>query len=167
MAKIFEEKLGVANTSILSVSRNQLPDVVDIPKENLSEKDERYEKDFELAREGILRNFKNIDEAVQHAFMIAKDNESAQSFMALNSLMKTMTDTAKVMMDIHQSKKIYNKEEKKPEEKKTGDINIQNAVFTGTPRELKEFINNLKKGEETKLIESSPVTYVDVSDDKN
>lgn len=115
------------------------------------DKDEiQVEADFDRARHNILDALTTAKEAVEFMFVIAKDKEDAKSFDSLNGLLKNITDSSKQLVDLYNTKQQFKERKAKSGprgaiEEKGGDVNINNAIFTGTPAELKEFIKNLKK----------------------
>jgi len=110
----------------------------------------QIESDFDRARHNILDALTTAKEAVEHMFVIAKDKEDAKSFDSLNGLLKNIADSSKQLVDLYNTKQQFKERKAKSHpraiaDEKRGDVNINNAIFTGTPAELKTFIENLKK----------------------
>jgi hypothetical protein len=105
----------------------------------------QVDKDFDTARQNILNVIERSNEAIELQNEIFKDKEDARSAEALNALLKTVLDSADKLLDIHKKRKDIMKVDAAIEEEK-GNTYIQNAVFTGSAKELQQLINNLKQG---------------------
>jgi len=114
--------------------------------ETLSVDPKKLQSDFERARDNITSVLENAQQAMVIAFEIAKDKEDAQSFQALNGLLKTISQTSLDLVKVHKELK----EISAPTASAGGGnttMNIDKAVFTGTPKQLRDLVNKRKAGE--------------------
>ena len=83
-----------------------------------------------LIQEGLM--------AVKDARTIAASNEMAMSFQAVAQLIKAVSETTEKMYDVHEKTKKLKEIGDVPGKKimDDGNVNIEKAVFVGTPTEL-------------------------------
>lgn len=98
--------------------------------------DDKKESDFDLARETlrdlIVKNNSVIDEIIS----IARSSETARPFEVAGQLLKTQSEIAKDLLDLHKQKKDI--------EKDTASSSIKqqnNIVFAGSTSDLMKLIN--------------------------
>ena len=130
-----------SNTSVVKVETNPIADQEEEDPELI-----KMEKDFEMARENIVDALRTTKLAVEYMFTIAKDKEDAKSFDSLNGLLKNVNDASAGLIDLYRKKEDYKerKSRKKVPDQQTGTFNIDKAVFTGNPNQLREFISKKK-----------------------
>lgn len=103
--------------------------------------DEKLIRDVEYARNNIYETVEATMEAMQSLKDLAVSSEHPRMFEVFAGLSKNLVDMHKELINIHKIKKDATgvKGETPP---KTGDTNINNAVFVGTTAELSEFFKN-------------------------
>lgn len=104
-----------------------------------SKPDERFNEDFEDIRTSLKDLISETSDVVQKLSIIAQDSEKAAHFTALAQMSTTLLNANKQLLEIYSEKKRYhtNRDSSKDE---TSQINVQNAIFTGTTNDLKEWI---------------------------
>ena len=89
--------------------------------------------DYELAR----RTFRNLIEqgnlAMQDMKDLARESESPRAYEVFSTMMKTISETAKDLYDLHKKTKEL-KEINNKSTRPIGDVTVEKAVFVGTPR---------------------------------
>lgn len=130
------------------VSSNNAVDVIAPQKlEILTDDDvisKKFEEDFNMARENIMNMLFTAREAVADMNVIAKDHEGAKDFEALNSLIKTVVESSNHLVDLYNRRSHFAKKNKSDDEGDT--IHVENAIFTGSTRELMNVIKKIRKG---------------------
>ena len=121
-----------------------VPNNVSTPLIEIDPRDEKEEEDFELVRKTLKELIETGKDAVEDMHAIAKIDEKARSFEVVSTIIRTVAETSKDLYDLHKKSKEAkmlgntNKGHALPSE-----VNIQNAVFVGSPRDrLKEFKKN-------------------------
>lgn len=109
-----------------------------LPKKIEESSSDKKESDFDLARDTlrdlILKNNMVIDEIIS----IARSSETARPFEVAGQLLKTQSEIAKDLMDLHKQKKDI--------EKDTNTIKqTNNIVFAGSTSDLMKLINQPNK----------------------
>lgn len=136
------------NTPAGAVAPENMPPAKIEP--DLSPEEKAMEDDFARAVNNIRDAIMTAKVATEYMFEIAKDKEEARSFDALNSLLKNITDANKTLFELHSKRQEFKEKMRKntaPADGGTTGVNIQNAIFTGTPKDLKRFIEDQKKDE--------------------
>jgi len=105
--------------------------------------DPRFNEDFEEVRTNLKEVIMEVNDNIKKLSMIAQENEKASSFAALAALVTTLLNANKQLLEIYEAKKNYYDENAANE---TANINVQNAIFTGTTAELRDYIKTLNKG---------------------
>lgn len=96
---------------------------------------DEVQDDYELSRKTFRSLIQKGDDALDHLIDIAKESEHPRSFEVLSGLIKTVSDTTKELMDIHKKNKDIRGPKEQPGEL-PGNINVEKAVFVGTPADL-------------------------------
>ena len=98
------------------------------------------ETDYKYARENLYEIIENGSHALNELVEIAKSSEHPRAFEVVASLMKTLTDANKDLLDIQSKVKKL-----KTEDVQTGPNNVTNALFVGSTAELQSMLkDNLK-----------------------
>lgn len=108
--------------------------------------EDKKESDFELARD-TLRDLINKNNAViDDIISLARSSETARPFEVAGQLLKTQTDIAKGLVDLHKQKKDIEADE--PNKIETQN----NIVFAGSTSDLMKMIS----AEKAKVIDAKP-----------
>ena len=94
--------------------------------------------DYRYARENLYGIIENGSHALNDLVEIAKASEHPRAFEVVASLMKTLTDANKGLLEI-QSKV---KKLKQDESTTTGPNNVTNALFVGSTTELQSLLKD-------------------------
>jgi hypothetical protein len=140
---------NVFNISVVSTPSNQLTEqsqALPLIQENKDTEEVRIDQDFDNARSNIVDALTTAKLAVEYMFTIAKEKEDPKSFDTLNNLLKNVTEASRQLVDLYNRKQEFkDRRNKHSPQAIESPVNIQNAVFTGTPAELKDFLKNMKK----------------------
>jgi len=131
--------LPIDSQSIVSTKADSLktntPAVVS--KDNQSRD---IETDYKYARENLYEIIENGSHAIHERAEIAKSSEHPRAFEVVASLMKTLTDANKDLLDIQSKVKKL-----KTDDIQQGPNNVTNALFVGSTAELQNMLkDNLK-----------------------
>lgn len=99
---------------------------------NLEDKD----SDYELARKTLRSLIEKNDSVLESIVSLAKNSETARHFEVAGQLMKTQSDMAKDLMNIHKQKKDIEGPEAPSSIKQQNNI-----VFTGSTSDLMKMIS--------------------------
>jgi hypothetical protein len=138
--KSVEEKLEDAlniNTDIIEATASEVLPVV----QDTGDKDE----DFTKARENIASLIEKGESAVDGILQLAKESEHPRAYEVASTLIKTMVEANKELLDIHKQKKDLEKEDYKGPTKAVQN----NTVFVGSTKELQQQLLQLAKGART------------------
>ena len=98
------------------------------------------ETDYKYARENLYEIIENGSHALNELVEIAKSSEHPRAFEVVASLMKTLTDANKDLLDIQSKVKKL-----KTDDIQQGPNNVTNALFVGSTAELQNMLkDNLK-----------------------
>jgi len=97
----------------------------------IADADEITEEDFEYIRDNLKEIIDTGKVALEELVEVARQSQHPRAYEVLSTLMKTLTDTNRELLDSHKKKKDIVKE--KP---KNGPGTINNHLFVGTPAEL-------------------------------
>lgn len=101
--------------------------------------DNPVETDTDLARENIKELITKGHQAVDELAVIARDSQHPRAYEVMATLIKNMSDLNKDLLQLQKQKK----ELMVTSEKKSGDVNVDKALFVGSTAELMKLI---KKG---------------------
>lgn len=129
-------------TKIIQNSKNALQTV----RENYAIvfDDERFGDDFDAVRDNIKTIIDETGGNVSRLSLIASETEKAADFTALAQLTKVLLDANKQLLEMFELKKRYTKEPKNfsPTDGGHGTITVQNAIFTGSTKDLLKSIRS-------------------------
>jgi sugar-specific transcriptional regulator TrmB len=113
----------------------------------LTQEEKDGEEDFAIARENIKNLLEKGDSALDDLLVIAKATEQPRAFEIVSTLIKTLTDSNKQLIDLHEKRRQLlpvvpqKKEEEKAAEQKQGPMN----VFLGTTEDFLEALRQKRK----------------------
>ena len=111
----------------------------DKPLEKIEEtSDDKKESDFDLTRDTIRDLINTNNDAIKEMISIAKSSEKGRDFEVAGQLMKTQSEVAKDLLDIH-------KQIKDIEDDKTTIKTQNNILFTGSTSDLIKQIEEKRK----------------------
>lgn len=104
----------------------------------INEDIEDLDNDFDFARKNLKRMLLRGEEAFEDAMRLAQDGDSPRAWEVVAQLMKNGLDGNKDLLELHQKRKnIKKKDQTKQEHQQLpGNINVDKAVFYGTPSDL-------------------------------
>ena len=100
--------------------------------------DNKKESDFDLTRDTIRDLINTNNDAIKERISIAKSSEKGRDFEVAGQLMKTQSEVAKDLLDIH-------KQIKDIEDDKTTIKTQNNILFTGSTSDLIKQIEEKRK----------------------
>jgi len=97
--------------------------------------------DYRYARENLYDIIENGSHALHELVEIAKSSEHPRAFEVVASLMKTLTDANKDLLEVQAKVKKLKQED----DVQSGPNNVTNALFVGSTTELQNMLkDNLK-----------------------
>tara|TARA_R110000868_G_scaffold3023_1_gene20314 strand:- start:13 stop:405 length:393 start_codon:yes stop_codon:yes gene_type:complete len=116
------EPIETTATEIVPVTNTAVNDDADFARQNIRELIEKGN----LAVDGILN--------------VAKESEHPRAYEVAANLIKNLSDLNKDLMEIQKRKKDLDPQAAK----RSGDVNVDKAVFVGSTTELVKFLKNNK-----------------------
>ena len=114
----------------------QSPELITVPES--SNKDEELENDLGVAKKVTYDVFNQTNVAIAHLMKISTQNESPRGFEVVNMMLKTMSDAAAQLINLHErAENVLEKRAKrvKSDESSTS-IGVQNNTIIVTPADL-------------------------------
>lgn len=99
----------------------------------------KVDDDAEFARENIRTLIEKGNLAVDGILHVAKESEHPRAYEVAANLIKNLSDLNKDLMEIQKRKR-----DLAPQSQRSGDINVDKAVFVGSTTELVKFLKNNK-----------------------
>ena len=99
----------------------------------------KVDDDAEFARENIRTLIEKGNLAVDGILHVAKESEHPRAYEVAANLIKNLSDLNKDLMEIQKRKK-----DLAPQSQRSGDINVDKAVFVGSTTELVKFLKSNK-----------------------
>lgn len=99
--------------------------------------DEQLEIDHNYARENVYQTIEAGNHALESMLEIAKQSQHPRAFEVVATLMKTLVDANKELVDMSHKKSEINK----PNEKEVNNTTNQ-IIFNGSTKELLDYIKN-------------------------
>ena len=113
--------------------------VIDTPKKTLSPKgSDDIDTDYQYARENLYNVIERGSDALNTLVEIANQSESPRAFEIVSTLIKTLSDSNKDLLEIQTKVKKLKEETNTPN-------NVTNALFIGNTTELQKLIKDRKK----------------------
>jgi len=110
-----------------------------VPVEHVNTSENEIEEDFSYARNNIKGLISKGSLAVENILEVAKASEHPRAYEVAANLLKTMADMNKDLLDMQKKKRDLT-----GEQKQSGPINVDKAVFVGSTADL---IKKLKSDE--------------------
>ena len=117
------------------IDDNRLP----IEPPEVSVTNDEVMDDYYYARENLKEIIANAQQAIADLGSIASTSESPRAYEVLSTLMKTIVDANKDLLELQKSVKKL-----KEEEKNSNPQNVTNAMFVGNTSELMKLIKDNK-----------------------
>ena len=142
---LLAKNLGIENSvpTIIPKANTQVAVINNEPIDGEISTDAK--KDYDKIRETLHELMDEGVRAVRDARSIASTNELAESFGAVAQLIKAISKTTEDLYGIHEKTKnlkTIGKDEPGKKVLDDGNINIEKAVFVGTPTELLRQMKN-------------------------
>jgi len=137
MKKSVEEKLEDA----LNIENDIIEAQEVLPPSIIADNGDKDE-DFTKARENIAKLIEKGESAVDGILQLAKESEHPRAYEVASTLIKTMVEANKELLDVHKQKKDLEKEDYKGPAKAVQN----NTVFVGSTKELQQQLLQLAKG---------------------
>lgn len=103
-------------------------------------------EDYDLSRKTFRGLIKQGNDAIENMTELAKQSESPRAYEVLATLMKTVADTTKDLYDLQKkTKDLRGLNDKKAPDQTS--VNVEKAVFVGSPTDLLRQIKEEKKSE--------------------
>ena len=99
----------------------------------------KVDDDADFARDNIRTLIEKGNLAVDGIFHVAKESEHPRAYEVAANLIKNLSDLNKDLMEIQKRKK-----DLAPQSQRSGDINVDKAVFVGSTTELVKFLKSNK-----------------------
>jgi hypothetical protein len=99
----------------------------------------KVDDDADFARDNIRTLIEKGNLAVDGILHVAKESEHPRAYEVAANLIKNLSDLNKDLMEIQKRKK-----DLAPQSQRSGDINVDKAVFVGSTTELVKFLKNNK-----------------------
>jgi hypothetical protein len=99
----------------------------------------KVDDDADFARDNIRTLIEKGNLAVDGILHVAKESEHPRAYEVAANLIKNLSDLNKDLMEIQKRKK-----DLAPQTQRSGDINVDKAVFVGSTTELVKFLKNNK-----------------------
>jgi hypothetical protein len=96
--------------------------------------------DADFARQNIRELIEKGSLAVDGILSVAKESEHPRAYEVAATLIKNLSDLNKDLMEIQKRKKDLDPQAAK----RSGDVNVDKAVFVGSTTELVKFLKNNK-----------------------
>lgn len=96
--------------------------------------------DADFARQNIRELIEKGNLAVDGILNVAKESEHPRAYEVAANLIKNLSDLNKDLMEIQKRKKDLDPQAAK----RSGDVNVDKAVFVGSTTELVKFLKNNK-----------------------
>lgn len=138
LEKNMEEILNLptdTKSMIEVIDDNRLP----IEPPEVSVTNDEVMDDYYYARENLKEIIANAQQAIADLGSIASTSESPRAYEVLSTLMKTIVDANKDLLELQKSVKKL-----KEEEKTSNPQNVTNAMFVGNTSELMKLIKDNK-----------------------
>ena len=97
----------------------------------------KVDDDADFARDNIRTLIEKGNLAVDGILHVAKESEHPRAYEVAANLIKNLSDLNKDLMEIQKRKK-----DLAPQAQRSGDINVDKAVFVGSTTELVKFLKS-------------------------
>lgn len=129
-----DEALGIETPRAIQIIEPVKDIIVNTPHE-----DNDIEADYNLSRRTFRSLIDKGNAAMENLTDLAKESESPRAYEVLATMMRTIADTTKDLYDLQKkTKDLKGKEREEP------TVNVEKAVFVGTPSDLLKRIKEQK-----------------------
>lgn len=129
----------VVDYELTTVTTGNHPIVTEEESENAVE-----EIDFDYVRSNQFEIIEAGKEALNGALELAKMSENARSYEVVGTLMKSLADINKQLLEVHELKKKIKTEKSKEESTQTVNNTQNNIIFQGTTTDLLRQITQMQ-----------------------
>ena len=106
-------------------------EITPVQKMNLSDDD--VMDDYQYARENLKGIIESAQQSIDDLSSIASTSESPRAYEVLSTLMKTIVDANKDLLELQRKVKLLKEDSSQPK-------NVTNALFVGSTSELQKLI---------------------------
>jgi hypothetical protein len=165
--KSISDALGMNPLTVESEQKEEtlnLPAELEEQVEELTKEEQEGEEDFYLARDNIKQLLEKGTDALDKLALIASSTEQPRAFEILSTLIKTLTDSNKQLLDIHEKRRqlLPVVPVKKEEEVKQQTLQANN-VFIGTTSDFLTLLEEKRRQvADERIIEGTAVEVKDV-----
>lgn len=125
--------------------------------------DEKLEKDLKIDYDAVRDNLKDLvhagQEALEGIVKVAQEGDSPRAYEVVAQMIKTLSETNRELMDLHNRVKTIRKTENN-----TNVSNTTNSIYVGSTKELQDIINASRST--TKAFANRPDVLEVIQDDK-
>ena len=132
-------KLNNNLSEIFDVEPIKYTEIVEVPIKTDLEIADEINADSALARKNIKSLLGKGEIAVDNLILVAQESEHPRAYEVAANLIKNLSDLNKDLMEIQKRKK-----DLAPQSQRSGDINVDKAVFVGSTTELVKFLKSNK-----------------------
>ena len=100
--------------------------------------DEQIDIDYEYTRTNLYNIIERGTEALEEVLEVAKQSQQPRAFEVVSTLVKTISDANKDLLELKNKQKALKGEKAKPK-------NVTNALFVGSTADLQKMIKDMKK----------------------
>jgi len=100
--------------------------------------DEQIDKDYEYTRRNLYNIIERGTEALEEVLEVAKQSQQPRAFEVVSTLVKTISDANKDLLELKNKQKALKGEKAKAK-------NVTNALFVGSTADLQKMIKDMKK----------------------
>lgn len=159
--KSISDALGMNPLTVESKEDDQLPAEVEelLPAiVELTQEEKEGEEDFALARANIKSLLEKGEGAFEQLCRIAEATEQPRAFEIVSTLMKTLVESNKQLLELHDQRRqlLPMVSVKKEEEEKKANI-TNNNVFVGTTEEFLTLMREKRAAEKANIIEGEVI----------
>lgn len=104
----------------------------------------RFEDDFELARDTIVKILKESDSVIESMCLMAKSSDSARAYEVLSKMMNDFANSAGRLLDIHERYREIKEVVDKDDAPRVQNNTQNNIVLTASPLEVLEMLDKGK-----------------------
>lgn len=100
--------------------------------------DEQIDKDYEYTRTNLYNIIERGTEALEEVLEVAKQSQQPRAFEVVSTLVKTISDANKDLLELKNKQKALKGEKAKAK-------NVTNALFVGSTADFQKMIEDTKK----------------------
>lgn len=100
--------------------------------------DEQIDEDYEYTRTNLYNIIERGTEALEEVLEVAKQSQQPRAFEVVSTLVKTISDANKDLLELKNKQKALKGEKAKAK-------NVTNALFVGSTADFQKMIEDMKK----------------------